>query len=60
MTEAGRVKTTTVKARAKGNVLERINRFVFRRNEPAPAIIPAGGENKSVDGAAAPVESTSS
>jgi hypothetical protein len=60
MTEAGRVRTTTTKARAKASVFGRINRFVFRRNEAAPATKPTGGENKSVDGAAAPVESTSS
>lgn len=59
MTEAGRVKTTTVKAKSKGNILERINRFVFRRNpaEPEPSVEPAGGANPPVEGAAAPAES---
>jgi hypothetical protein len=62
MTEAGRVKTTKVKANSKANVLERINRFVFRRNpaEPEPDAAPAGGENPPVDGADAPVDSTDS
>ena len=60
MSEAGRVKTTKTKARAKPSVLERINRFVFRRNEPAPATTPAGGENKPAEGAAAPAESSRS
>ncbi|HUG12127.1 MAG TPA: hypothetical protein VMM36_14000, partial [Opitutaceae bacterium] len=45
MTEAGRVKATTAKTRAKRNLFERINRFVFRRNhvEPEPDTAPAGG-----------------
>lgn len=62
MTEAGRVKTASVKAKAKGSVLERINRFVFRRNptETGPAITPAGGENTPAEGAPAPADSAGS
>jgi hypothetical protein len=59
MNDAGRVKTTKTKTGAKPSVLERINRFVFRRNAPAPATAPAGGENKPADGAAAPADSSS-
>jgi hypothetical protein len=56
LTGAGRVKTATVKAKAKGNILERINRFVFRRNpvESGPDVVPAGGANPPVDGAGEP------
>lgn len=62
MTEAGRVKTATVKAKARGNMLERINRFVFRRNpaEPGPEIAPAGGANPPVEDAPADIESAGS
>lgn len=60
MTEAGRVKATTVKAKGKDSILDRINRFVFRRNpaEPEPAIEPAGGADPPVAGAAVPAESS--
>ena len=49
MGEATRIKATKTKAAAKPSVIERINRFVFRKNEPPPAATQAGGGNPAVD-----------
>lgn len=60
MAEAGRGKKAAFKTNAKPSVLGRINRFVFRRNEPAPATTPAGGENGPTEGSKPPAGSTGS
>ena len=46
ISDAGQIKTAKLKPEK--NVAEpvRINRFVYRRNEPTPVATPAGGENK--------------
>jgi len=58
MSEANRIKAGKTKAAAKPSVIERINRFVFRKNEPAPAATPAGGDVTPADDP--PAESPSS
>lgn len=50
MGEANRVTSEKTKAAAKPSVIERINRFVFRKNEPPPSTAPAGGGNGSAEG----------
>jgi len=60
MNDASRVTMGKVKPEGKRSVLERINRFIFRRNEPAPATTTAGGANEPVEGSPPSGESSDS
>lgn len=57
MTDAARVTTTKTRAQKNDSILRRINRFLFRRNEPPPTTTSAGGPNEPGPGAPEPQES---